>query len=52
LLVSPFLPASNLFYYVGFVVAERILYMPFIGFCLLLAAGLEKNDWTVKDRSI
>lgn len=41
-LVLPFLPASNLFFYVGFVVAERVLYMPSIGFCLLLGAGLEK----------
>lgn len=28
LLVIPFLPASNLFLRVGFVVAERILYIP------------------------
>ncbi|PRD29455.1 UNVERIFIED_CONTAM: Transmembrane and TPR repeat-containing protein 3 [Trichonephila clavipes] len=28
LLVLPFLPASNLFFPVGFVVAERILYIP------------------------
>ena len=27
-LVIPFLPASNLFFRVGFVVAERILYVP------------------------
>ncbi len=42
LLILPFLPATNLFFYVGFVVAERVLYMPSIGFCLLLGAGLEK----------
>ncbi|XP_057366376.1 protein O-mannosyl-transferase TMTC2-like [Daphnia carinata] len=42
-LVLPFLPATNLFFYVGFVVAERVLYMPSIGFCLLLGAGLEKT---------
>ena len=30
-----FLPATNLLFYVGFVVAERILYVPSIGFCLL-----------------
>ncbi|OQV18972.1 Transmembrane and TPR repeat-containing protein [Hypsibius exemplaris] len=35
----PFLPASNLFFPVGFVVAERILYMPSVGFCLLVAYG-------------
>ncbi|XP_037086631.1 protein O-mannosyl-transferase TMTC2-like isoform X2 [Pollicipes pollicipes] len=39
LLVIPFLPASNLFFYVGFVVAERVLYIPSMGFCLLVAAG-------------
>lgn len=41
LLVLPFLPAANLFFYVGFVVAERILYLPSAGFCFLLAAGLD-----------
>ncbi|XP_064490379.1 protein O-mannosyl-transferase Tmtc3-like isoform X2 [Ornithodoros turicata] len=39
LMVLPFLPASNLFFPVGFVVAERILYMPSMGFCLLVAHG-------------
>ncbi|XP_049269025.1 protein O-mannosyl-transferase Tmtc3 [Rhipicephalus sanguineus] len=39
LLVFPFLPASNLFFPVGFVVAERVLYMPSMGFCLLVAHG-------------
>ncbi|XP_072311168.1 protein O-mannosyl-transferase TMTC2-like [Eucyclogobius newberryi] len=34
-----FLPATNLFFYVGFVIAERVLYIPSIGFCLLVAAG-------------
>uniref|UniRef100_G3Q8A2 dolichyl-phosphate-mannose--protein mannosyltransferase n=1 Tax=Gasterosteus aculeatus aculeatus TaxID=481459 RepID=G3Q8A2_GASAC len=35
----PFIPATNLFFYVGFVIAERVLYIPSIGFCLLVAAG-------------
>lgn len=35
----PFLPASNLFFPVGFVVAERVLYMPSMGYCLLVAFG-------------
>lgn len=35
----PFLPASNLFFPVGFVVAERVLYMPSMGFCLLVGYG-------------
>ncbi|XP_076362938.1 protein O-mannosyl-transferase Tmtc3-like isoform X2 [Tachypleus tridentatus] len=47
--VFPFLPASNLFFPVGFVVAERILYTPSMGFCMLVAYGwnllLEKTHW-------
>ena len=39
LLVFPFLPASNMLFPVGFVVAERVLYIPSMGFCLLVAAG-------------
>ncbi|XP_060586421.1 protein O-mannosyl-transferase TMTC1-like isoform X2 [Ruditapes philippinarum] len=35
----PFLPASNLFFPVGFVLAERVLYIPSMGFCLLVSAG-------------
>ncbi|XP_054263996.1 protein O-mannosyl-transferase TMTC2-like isoform X1 [Macrosteles quadrilineatus] len=35
----PFIPAANIFFYVGFVVAERVLYIPSIGFCLLVALG-------------
>ncbi|XP_068611665.1 protein O-mannosyl-transferase TMTC2 [Brachionichthys hirsutus] len=35
----PFIPATNLFFYVGFVIAERVLYIPSMGFCLLIAAG-------------
>lgn len=38
-MVFPFIPASNLFFPVGFVVAERILYMPSMGFCMLIAYG-------------
>ncbi|XP_063885771.1 protein O-mannosyl-transferase Tmtc3-like [Scylla paramamosain] len=37
--VLPFLPATNLFFPVGFVVAERVLYMPSMGFCMLVAHG-------------
>jgi len=42
LLVIPFIPASNLFFRVGFVVAERILYVPSMGFCMLVVLGLNK----------
>ncbi|KAM7415151.1 hypothetical protein PAMA_019801 [Pampus argenteus] len=39
LIVLPFIPASNLFFPVGFVVAERVLYVPSMGFCVLVAHG-------------
>ncbi|XP_012271235.1 transmembrane and TPR repeat-containing protein CG4341 isoform X2 [Orussus abietinus] len=39
-LVLPFLPASNLFFYVGFVIAERVLYLPSVGACLLVGAAV------------
>ncbi|GFY54200.1 protein O-mannosyl-transferase TMTC1 [Trichonephila inaurata madagascariensis] len=42
ILVLPFLPASNMFVTVGFVVAERVLYIPSIGFCVLVTYGLRK----------
>ena len=38
-MIFPFLPASNLFFPVGFVVAERVLYIPSMGFCMLVAYG-------------
>ncbi|XP_066561389.1 protein O-mannosyl-transferase TMTC1 isoform X2 [Amia ocellicauda] len=41
-LVFPFIPASNLFFRVGFVVAERVLYMPSMGYCILVVHGLNK----------
>ncbi|XP_023212010.1 transmembrane and TPR repeat-containing protein 3-like [Centruroides sculpturatus] len=49
LIIFPFLPASNLFFPVGFVVAERVLYTPSMGFCLLVAHGWnllnERLEW-------
>ena len=39
LLILPYLPASNLFFPVGFVVAERVLYLPSMGFCMLVGYG-------------
>ena len=41
-MILPFVPASNILQTVGFVAAERTLYMPSIGWCLLLALGCEK----------
>ncbi|XP_074598781.1 transmembrane O-mannosyltransferase targeting cadherins 2 [Brevipalpus obovatus] len=40
LIVLPFLPATNLLFYVGFVIAERILYIPSMGYILLITLGL------------
>lgn len=42
LMIIPFLPASNVFFPVGFVIAERILYIPSVGYCLLIALGFER----------
>lgn len=41
LLVIPFVPSSNLLP-VGFVVADRVLYIPSIGYCLLIAVGIHR----------
>ena len=45
LMALPFLPASNLFFPVGFVVAERILYIPSMGFSILIAYGVSKLSY-------
>ncbi|CAC5409907.1 TMTC [Mytilus coruscus] len=39
ILIFPFIPATNIFFYVGFVIAERVLYIPSMGFCLFVAYG-------------
>jgi len=41
-MIVPFLPASNLFFRVGFVIAERILYLSSIGFCMLVVLGVRQ----------
>ncbi|KAK1167860.1 protein O-mannosyl-transferase TMTC4-like isoform X1 [Acipenser oxyrinchus oxyrinchus] len=40
LLVIPFLPASNLFFRVGFVIAERVLYLSSAGYCIIVTHGI------------
>ena len=42
LLVIGYLPASNLLVYVGFVIAERVLYLPSIGYAMLLAFSIQQ----------
>jgi tetratricopeptide (TPR) repeat protein len=37
LLLIPFMPASHMFFYAGFIIAERVLYSPSMGFCILIA---------------
>ena len=39
LMALPYLPASNLLFPVGFVIAERVLYLPSMGFHLLVSIG-------------
>uniref|UniRef100_A0A3Q1IZB9 dolichyl-phosphate-mannose--protein mannosyltransferase n=1 Tax=Anabas testudineus TaxID=64144 RepID=A0A3Q1IZB9_ANATE len=50
ILSLPFIPATNLFFYVGFVIAERVLYIPSIGFCLLVAAGARTSYIRLRTR--
>ncbi|CAB3375830.1 protein O-mannosyl-transferase TMTC1-like [Cloeon dipterum] len=40
-LVMPFLPATNLIITVGFVVAERVLFIPSLGFLILVVYGVQ-----------
>ncbi|KAJ8007224.1 hypothetical protein DPEC_G00115310 [Dallia pectoralis] len=52
LLSLPFLPATNLFFYVGFVIAERVLYIPSMGFCLLVAVGARALHIRLRTRGL
>ena len=40
MVLLPFIPASNLIVRVGFVIAERVLYGPSVGFCFMVATGM------------
>ncbi|XP_061706674.1 protein O-mannosyl-transferase TMTC1-like [Cydia pomonella] len=51
LLVIPYLPASNLLVTVGFVVAERVLYLPSVGSVILTAYGIQLL-WRRSDRRL
>ncbi|XP_035412975.1 protein O-mannosyl-transferase TMTC4 isoform X3 [Cygnus atratus] len=51
-LIIPFLPASNLFFRVGFVVAERVIYLPSIGYCILFTYGFTLLSKQAKKKKI
>lgn len=42
LLIGPFVPAANIFFYVGTFIGERLLYLPSLGYCIMLAHFLIK----------
>jgi hypothetical protein len=50
--VIPFLPATNMFFRVGFVIAERVLYLPSAGFCLLVIVGLRQLSMLHRARRV
>ena len=41
-IIVPFIPSSNIFLRVGFVVAERVLYIPSIGMCIFVTLGISQ----------
>ncbi|XP_065917922.1 protein O-mannosyl-transferase TMTC4-like [Dysidea avara] len=42
MLIVPFIPSAGIIFRVGFVVAERVLYLPSLGFCLIVAIGFQR----------
>ncbi|KAJ8309666.1 hypothetical protein KUTeg_011531, partial [Tegillarca granosa] len=42
LLIVPFLPATNVLFRVGFVIAERVLYLSTAGFCIIVVLGCHR----------
>ena len=51
MMVFPFLPASNVFFSVGFVVAERVLYLPSAGFIILLVHFWNEGNFISKSEA-
>ena len=37
LMIGPFVPAANILFYVGTFIGERLLYLPSVGYCMMLA---------------
>jgi tetratricopeptide (TPR) repeat protein len=52
LMLLPFLPSAGIVFKVGFVIAERVLYLPSLGFCLLVAIGAKRISQRVKNEKI
>ncbi|KAL3990780.1 TPR repeat family protein [Acanthocheilonema viteae] len=49
--IITFLPASNIFITVGFVLAERVLYLPSVAFCLIIINIYERiEEVTMKNK--
>ena len=42
LMIGPFVPAANIFFYVGTFIGERLLYLPSVGYCIMLSHYLIK----------
>lgn len=42
-LIATFIPAANIFYVVGTMIGERLLYVPSVGFCLFVGRVLSKT---------
>ncbi|KAK9879659.1 hypothetical protein WA026_006722 [Henosepilachna vigintioctopunctata] len=52
LMILPFIPASNIFFTVGFVIAERTLLLPSAGFCFLVVIGFTKLERSMSNREV
>ena len=46
LMIVVFIPAMNIFFYVGFVIAERVLFLPSMGYSMFIAALLTHLNTT------
>ncbi|XP_019850995.1 PREDICTED: transmembrane and TPR repeat-containing protein 1-like [Amphimedon queenslandica] len=51
-LLIPFLPSAGIIFKVGFVIAERVLYLPSLGYCLLLSVGAERLSKRIYNKKI